>query len=253
MVVITIGTLACVTILFYMWLQARENNVRMHEVMARGVGEPVHLFFISDTHARVINKKMIESISEKVDAVIIGGDFVDRHTSEQTLHQNIETLKTLGPNYFVWGNNDVEYDEKKLRKLFSDNNITLLENEAVVLGNTPLFLSAVTYRPGEENIARALATCDLDKTVFISHNPELFYKVYRRFKPLLSIGGHLHGGQIRIGKWGIQPHGYFKQRGYRYELVSNGYGTSLLPLRLGAKPECHIIKIIFEQNKTFTE
>ncbi len=26
-------------------------------------------------------------------------------------------------------------------------------------------------------------------------------------------------------------------------LVSNGYGTTLLPLRLGAKPQCHIIDI----------
>lgn len=26
-------------------------------------------------------------------------------------------------------------------------------------------------------------------------------------------------------------------------LVSNGYGTTLVPFRLGAKPQCHIIDI----------
>lgn len=230
-----------------MWQQARENNVRMHEVTATGVGEPLQLFFISDTHARKINKKMIKSISGKIDAVIIGGDFVDRRTSVQTLQDNIRLLKTLGPIYFVWGNNDVEFDEQSLRQLFLQHNVTLLENEAVLLGKQQdFYLSAVTYRPGEENIQRALVNCHLEKTAFVSHNPELFYKVHRQFKPLLSMAGHLHGGQIRLGKWGIQPHGYFKQIDNRYELVSNGYGTTLLPLRLGAKPECHIIRINFE-------
>ena len=247
MVVIIIMGLACVSVLLYMWQQARENNVRMHEVTATGVGESLQLFFISDTHTRKIDKKMIKSIHGKVDAVIIGGDFVDRRTSLQTLQDNIRLLKTLGPIYFVWGNNDVEFDEQNLRQLFLQHNVTLLENEAVLLGKQQdFYLSAVTYRPGEENIQRALADCHLEKTVFVSHNPELFPKVHRQFKPLLSIAGHLHGGQIRPGKWGIQPHGYFKQIGNRYELVSNGYGTTLLPLRLGAKPECHIIRINFE-------
>ena len=247
MVVSALLVLACATVLLYMRQQARQNNVRMHEVMATGVGEPLQLFFISDTHARKINKKMIKSIPGKFDAVIIGGDFVDRRTSEQTLHENIRLLNTLGPTYFVGGNNDVEFDEQKLKQLFLQHNVTLLENEAVRIGKQrDFYLSAVTYRPGEENIRRALADCNLEKTAFVSHNPELFYKVHRQFKPLVSIAGHLHGGQIRFGKWGIQPHGYFKQIGNRYEPVSNGYGTTLLPLRLGAKPECHIIQINFE-------
>lgn len=234
-----------------MWKQARENNVRMHEITATGHGKPVQLFFISDTHARKIKKKMIESIQGKVDAVIIGGDFVDRRTSKQTLQENLQLLQTLGPVYFVWGNNDAEFDEQQLRQLFSQHHVILLENEAVQIGKQQdFYLSAVTYRPGEENIKRALADCKLERTVFIAHNPELFYKVHRHFMPLLSIGGHLHGGQIRLGKWGIQPHGYFKKVGHRYELVSNGYGTTLLPLRLGAKPECHVIQINFKQNKT---
>ena len=247
MVVIALLALACASVLLYMWKQARENNVRMHEVTATGHGEPVQLFFISDTHARKISKKMIESIPGKVDAVIIGGDFVDRRTSQQTLLKNIQLLKTLGPVYFVWGNNDMEIDEQLLRKLFSQHNVTLLENEVVQIGKQQdFYLSAVTFSPDKENIKRALATCNLEKTAFIAHNPDLFEKVHRQFKPLVSIGGHLHGGQIRLGKWGIQPHGYFKKVGNRYELVSNGYGTTLLPLRLGAKPECHIIQINFE-------
>lgn len=73
MVVITIIVLACTVIMLQMWKQANENNVRIHEITAVGTGEPVQLFFISDTHARKINDKMIQKIKGQVDAVIIGG------------------------------------------------------------------------------------------------------------------------------------------------------------------------------------
>ena len=247
-----IVVLACLSILFYMWKQANENNIRTHEILTIGEREPLQLFFISDTHARKINKKMIQSIDRQVDAVIIGGDFVDRRTTEQTLLENIQLLKSLGPIYFVWGNNDCEYGEQKLRKLFAQQEITILENESITIGEQQdLFLSAVVYKKDEVNIDKALQKSELEKTVFIAHNPEQFRKVLKKAAPLLMIGGHLHGGQIRLGSWGVQPHGYFKRIGKRYELVSNGYGTTLLPLRLGARPECHLITIQFnEQIKT---
>ncbi|WP_274309690.1 metallophosphoesterase [Solibacillus daqui] len=253
MVVITIIVLTCAVIMLQMWKQANENNVRTHEVTAVGTGKPVQLFFISDTHARKINDKMIQNIKGQVDAVIIGGDFVDRRTTKQTLLENIQLLKTLGPIYFVWGNNDIEFDAQKLHALFLQHDVTVLENEVVKIGKDQNFsICGVTFSPNLEQVKDAFRSCDLNKTAFIAHNPELFTSVHKHFKPLLSIGGHLHGGQIRIFGWGIQPHGYFKQQGRYFELVSNGYGTTLLPIRLGAKPECHVIKIIFEQNKTFT-
>ncbi|MFP3813646.1 serine/threonine protein phosphatase, partial [Bacillus sp. SIMBA_005] len=64
-----------------------------------------------------------------------------------------------------------------------------------------------------------------------------------KFRADLMIGGHLHGGQIRVGPYGVHPQGSYRQREGVMTLVSNGYGTTLLPLRLGAKPECHIIDI----------
>lgn len=237
---------ACVSIVIYMWKQANENNIQTHEILAIGEREPLRLFFISDTHARKINKKMIQSINQQMDAVIIGGDFVDRRTTETTLLNNTQLLKSLGPVYFVWGNNDCEYGEQKLRKLFAQQGITILENESVAIGKQhDLFLSAIVYKKDEVNIDKALQNSELDKTIFIAHNPEQFRKVLKNDAPLLMIGGHLHGGQIRLGSWGIQPHGYFKRIGKRYELVSNGYGTTFLPLRLGARPECHVITVQF--------
>ena len=233
-----------------MYKQAHENNLRIHEVHTTGKQEKLCLFFISDTHARKIDDAMVAAIHEKIDAVIIGGDFVDRRTTEETLLHNIRLVKQLGPTYFVWGNNDVEYGIEKLRQLFAQHEITILENASIELASkNNVRISGLSYRSQDENILQAIEQCEEGKTIFIAHNPELFPNVYKRFKPLLSLAGHLHGGQIRCGKYGIQPHGYFKKAGTRYELVSNGYGTTLLPLRFGAKPECHLITIHFEQNE----
>lgn len=250
MVVLSIIGIACIGLLLFMYKQAHENNLRIHEVHTTGMQEKICLFFISDTHSRKIDEAMVAAIPQKIDAVIIGGDFVDRRTTEETVLHNLRLMKKLGPTYFVWGNNDVEYGIEKLRQLFEQHEITILENASIELASkNNVRISGLSYRSREDNIERAVEQCNEDKTIFIAHNPELFPKVFRRFKPLLSLAGHLHGGQIRLGDYGIQPHGYFKKIGPRYELVSNGYGTTLLPLRFGAKPECHLITIYFEQNE----
>jgi uncharacterized protein len=247
MAAIIIVVVAGILLLLFMWKQANENNIRKHVIHAKGVEERFRIFFISDTHARKINEKMITSIN-KVDAVIIGGDFVDRRTSEKTILENILLLKKIGPVFFVWGNNDKEINEKKLRHLFQQHHITIIENDAIELkSQNKLTLSGVIYSPSEQHIKKTLDQCQENTTILVAHNPEHFPTIYRHFKPLVSLGGHLHGGQIRFGKYGIQPHGHFKKMDGHYELVSNGYGTTLLPLRFGAKPECHIIEIIYGQ------
>ncbi|MEG0471317.1 MAG: metallophosphoesterase family protein [Solibacillus sp.] len=249
MTFIAIMIALCSCVVLYMFKQANENNVRLHTIHTVGKDETIRLFFISDTHARKINEQMIASITEPIDFVVIGGDFVDRRSSKHIMQENIRLLKTLGPVYFVWGNNDREQGERALRQLFEQHEITIIENQSIkIQSKNNVKLSAVDYRYSSSGVEKVFQDCDEQSTIFIAHNPQVFPKIHSKFKPLLSIGAHLHGGQIRLGKLGIQPHGYFAKKEDRYELVSNGYGTTLVPLRLGAKPECHLIEITFGRN-----
>lgn len=233
-----------------MFKQAHENNIRLHTVHTTGKDETFRLFFISDTHTRKINEQMIASITGPVDCVVIGGDFVDKRTSKHIMQENIQLLKTLGPVYFIWGNNDREQGEDALRQLFEKYGITIIENESIAIhSKNNVKLSAIDYRFTSKGVEKVFENCDQNSTIFIAHNPQVFSKIYSTFKPLLSIGAHLHGGQIRLGKYGLQPHGYFAKKDGRYELVSNGYGTTLVPFRFGAKPECHLIEIQFSENE----
>ncbi|MFP3427999.1 hypothetical protein, partial [Pseudoalteromonas sp. SIMBA_162] len=69
--------------------------------------------------------------------------------------------------------------------------------------------------------------------MFISHNPELFGKVKHNENIKLKLGGHFHGGQIRFGPFGMHQPGFFKVEKGVATLISNGYGTTMVPLRFG--------------------
>ena len=71
MTIVIIVVVSCVLLLLTMYKQANENNVRKHLVKASGKKETLRLFFISDTHARKINKRMINNMDGKMDAVVV--------------------------------------------------------------------------------------------------------------------------------------------------------------------------------------
>lgn len=233
-----------------MIFQAFRNNVCHHTLQLKGrYNERLRLFFISDSHARRINKKMIQNIG-KVDAVIIGGDFCDKRTPIHRIQENITSLQKLGPIYFVWGNNDAEVGEEQLRELFAKKYVTVIENDAELLvAHNKIWLSAITDTSTKNySFERAFRKCHPeDLTIFISHNPQVFHRALHYYKPDLMMGGHLHGGQIRLGTYGIHPRGSYEKRKGVQTLISNGYGTTLFPLRFGAKSECHVINISIEE------
>ena len=59
----------------------------------------------------------------------------------------------------------------------------------------------------------------------------------------LVLSGHTHGGQIHILGYSPYEKGKIKKLENTTLLISNGYGTTSLPLRLGAPAECHLITI----------
>lgn len=247
MMYVSLLLVIAIAFLLYMWKVAHENNVLEHQMQLNGEQEKIRLFFISDTHLRKINRDMINDLEGFFDAVIIGGDFADSRTSIERIHENLNLLTPLGPTYFVWGNNDREVGEERLRAILSEHGVHILANDAVLLPEKKnrFWLSAIedtstrkySFEAAFEKVAEE------DFVVFISHNPGVFARVRAKFRADLMIGGHLHGGQIRIGPYGVHPNGSYREREGVMTLVSNGYGTTLLPLRLGAKPQCHIIDI----------
>ena len=239
-----------------MWAVAYENNLKIEQVVLNGqLSDRFSIFFISDVHNRSISPKLMQKVGP-VEAIIIGGDFCDQRTSLKKLRSNLQLLKRNGPVYFVWGNNDREIGEEMLRTVLKEEGVFLIENDALSLPRriNKTWIAAIDdYGTKNSNFQQALSKCDEEDVVLcVSHNPLVFHLALSYLKPSLFMGGHLHGGQIRFGPFGIHPNGSFKERYGVPSLISNGYGTTLVPLRLGAHPEVHLLTIQVEANNNST-
>ena len=242
--------LLAVCLISYMVYLAFGNNVLVHTLHTSGSYETYSIFFISDTHNRLIHSSVIEQIQGKVNCIIIGGDFVDHRTSLNKIEQNLRMLTAVAPTYFVWGNNDQEVPQEKFLPLLTKYNVQIIENESVVIhdAENKIRLCAIGFNGTEQMIKQSIKKCEEDEHIlFVSHDPHRFKKVLDYITPLLLLGGHIHGGQIRLGPFGLFQKGSFGPFYGTQQLISNGYGTTLLPLRLGAKAESHIIQIKFQK------
>jgi predicted MPP superfamily phosphohydrolase len=208
----------------------------------------VSIFFISDIHRRKISEKIIAEVREKVDMVIIGGDLTEKGVSMEKVEGNIKRLRSLGPTYFVWGNNDYEVDYHGLDVLLSENGIKILDNTAVVfeseIGDKINLLGVDEISLNRDRLDLALKDTEKESfKILACHNPKIIDKVTPENGISFVLSGHTHGGQIRIFGFGPYERGRIKKINQTTLLISNGYGTTSLPLRLGAPAECHLITI----------
>ncbi|WP_129690487.1 metallophosphoesterase [Gottfriedia acidiceleris] len=236
-------------LLVYMFIEAHLNIVRKHEFSFSNapLEKPIRILFISDIHRRKINSSIINRMSNQVDLVIIGGDLLEKGVPLIRVEQNIQKLCSLGKVYFVWGNNDIEIEKKDLLNIFNRWNVTVLKNSSVTINHLQrewTLIGVDDLKTGEVDLE--LAFQDVKPNAFkllVSHNPRILKLLEREHGVSLVLSGHTHGGQIRI--FGYGP--YEKGKTHKYngitQLISNGYGTTTIPLRLSARPETHYIVI----------
>jgi len=132
--------------------------------------------------------------------------------------------------------------------------VTVLENQAVQLTHRDVRLwvaglgdQLARLGPptvGVDDLPRLTGQLD-DETaaILLAHEPDIFPEVPDRYAVTLS--GHTHAGQIKVfGRTPVVPsrygsryvHGHIVEN-RRHLIVSAGLGASILPLRLGTRPE----------------
>lgn len=231
--------------------EAFSNRVLYHELYFRSFPtgfEQITIFFISDIHRRKISDKIIDETMGQADIVIIGGDLTEKGVPFTRVETNIKKLKKIAPVYFVWGNNDYEVDRHLLDTTLLDLGVKILDNTAVSFESTKgeqISLLGIDDMAKERD-RLDLALLDAGMVSFkilVSHNPEISHKVLPEHQIEFILSGHTHGGQIRLFGYGPYELGSIKQLPQTTILTSNGYGTTSLPLRLGAKSETHLIMI----------
>lgn len=238
-------------LIYHMYQEAYADRTLTHELdfqeFPKDLGK-LSIFFISDIHRRKVSNTIIKNAKGKADLVIIGGDLAEKGVSLNEIKENLERLKQIGPVYFVWGNNDYEINTFELRNIMSKLEVTVLENSALYLRKHNVskvaLLGVDDTSVGQSDLEGAIS-CSVESTfrILVSHNPDIINLVTPEHQIQLILSGHTHGGQIRIFDFGPYEKGGIKRVGDTLLFVSNGYGTTTLPLRLGAKAETHLITI----------
>ncbi|MFC4354554.1 metallophosphoesterase [Chryseomicrobium palamuruense] len=229
----------------YAMRMAIEENIKTHHITSfKGKGS-LELLVISDIHRRSISDRLLSKLPNHVDAILLIGDITERGVPISRTATNFMKLQQVGPLFYVFGNNDREVGEENLVDLLKRYQVTILQNDSVQIPEKSLQIVGLDdgYN-GKVDMQKAVSLLDHTSfTVFMTHSPAFIKKIPEEVSVDLAIAGHYHGGQIRFGKWGIQPLGSFEAKDNRYELISNGFGTTALPFRIGAESEIHLIQI----------
>lgn len=249
--IVIIALCAILILLCWMIREAFLNKVVKHELQFSAFPSSfgsITIFFISDIHRRVISEKVIAEVTGQADMVIIGGDLTEKGVPMERVIANIKKLRSLGPTYFVWGNNDYEIDFHVLKTILFDHGVRVLDNTAAVFeskeGDKISLLGVDDLNQNKDSLDNALKDAEKNSfKILACHYPQIMKKIISENRISLVLSGHTHGGQIRILGWGLYERGKITKMNDTTLLISNGYGTTSLPLRLGAPAECHLITI----------
>lgn len=256
-----------VMLLLHMWREAHNYVVTEDEV------ELVHLpasfdgatiLYLSDTHERLLKINDVEKFRGRVDWVLIGGDVAQEGISWSIVRQNMSLLSSLAPAFVVYGNHDKKAGTAYLSKLLENSNIQVLQDKIVFLhkGEEEVQLVGLDYRSKQgqllfqKNREQGLRTKEKNSTIVLVHDPMDALRLDLDVDLVLS--GHTHGGQMVLPLLGpiflnkayrAVSSGWFSLKRNMEDkrdgkmLVSRGYGTNHLPLRLCCPAEIHLITL----------
>jgi predicted MPP superfamily phosphohydrolase len=192
------------------------------------------------------------------DLILLAGDYVIHEVMGGTfvkpepIAQELKKLTAKLGVYAVLGNHDWWYSATRVQAAFQHEGIRLLDNAALPIknGSCNFWLAGIgDYWMGQHDTAQALRAIPDNATVIaFTHNPDIFYELPKRI--VMTFAGHTHGGQVNLPLLGrlIVPSQYGEKfaTGYISEgggniFVTNGIGTSILPVRFRVPPEITVV------------
>ncbi len=223
--------------------------------------------FASDIHyGTLLGEKRVRDLAARInemqaDVVILGGDYGENSQGAIDFFHLKPGFQAKQMVLGVIGNHDLmgpEGDLPLIREAMQQDGVKPLVNDAVFLercGKRFAIAATDDYFKGEPDLRHtAYISRNADFVLYVSHCPDILPETYRMpGGPFyqLALCGHTHGGQIAIRGHAIKSSseygnrflsGWIKENGVDI-LVSNGVGTSGVPVRLGTKPQVHLITL----------
>ena len=221
----------------------------------------LRMCFVSDVHAgSYLGEADLCELFARIqetdpDLVLFGGDLINTREREILLFKKpLQLLKPRLGMFAVPGNHDHFWGEdiSLWISFLRDHGVEVLLNRGtrIARGSSSLWLCGVDdLTEGTPDLVKALdGRRDGEPAILLSHHPDFFFEA-AAVDVDLTLSGHTHGGQIRIGGWAPIHHsrfgyerGWFAENGCRL-YVGRGVGVTLLPLRIDAPPELPIVTL----------
>ena len=230
----------------------------------------LRIVYLSDIHqGAFFSQSRVDSLVKRINAlnadlVLLGGDYAEDSDGAVAFFRSLPNIHARYGVYAVMGNHD---------RTVPESNLQAMQTIMIAKGITPVVNDVIPVRIGVSNIyiagiddvntgwpdlsGVAARTRAEDYVIFLSHSPEVIPDAHkcadmngRRGWFDLGLFGHTHGGQIAlIGQYlGIAKVPAQYEQGWIVEnrinmLISRGVGTSVLPVRIGRRPQIHVITV----------
>ncbi len=262
--------------LAYPFFEAFHINVQEHTTSLQNLPTSLRnlkIVFVSDIHQNLWDSqartdkivKIINGLS--ADLVLLGGDYASDPDGAIAFFENLPLIQARLGAFGVLGNKDrseSNVERRNLTQAMKDAGVTPLVNEvtSIKVGQSTLYIAGVDdLQTGGADVDTVAAQVSADDfVILLGHNPEILDDAVRALDKNgkthwydLALFGHTHGGQIVL--FGTPLLYTFKQEtasrylsGWINEnraeiLVSNGVGTSIVPMRLFAPAQIHLIRL----------
>lgn len=197
------------------------------------------------------------------DLVLMGGDYAADSAGAVAFFQDLPRIHARYGVFAVVGNHDRTVPESnlsQLRKAMQNAGVTPLVNDVVRIriGLSDIYIAGIDDVncgwPDIQGVASQVSSDDY--VIFLSHSPGVIpdaLKAVDRNQRTnwfdLGLFGHTHGGQVPLVESILDLDGVPNEyRGLLRQnridmLVSNGVGTSGLPVRLFCRPQMHLLTV----------
>ena len=285
-----VASIALLTLLYSVFVTRTSYEIKKVYVAYKNLPEAFNgyrIAFISDIHTGSMidaenDIKEIAGIINNIgaDIVLFGGDIINVHNSEisHSVLDEFASIKARDGVFMVLGNHDTGAYIKNSNRAKREANISGLVDKMERAGWCVLRDSTVYIHRGNDSIAitgidyneklleykhsmDAIKGVDLNSiyknvpdnvfNITISHLPQLWYALSDGGYSDLTLSGHIHAMQIKLGSLSPAALMYDEWSGlYKRNnsclYINDGIGCVGYLARIGASPEITVIELIAE-------
>ncbi|MEI6858030.1 metallophosphoesterase [Psychrilyobacter sp.] len=214
----------------------------------------LRLGFLSDTHLNSVfngdslDRALKKMSNDKVDIVLIGGDFVDN--DPRRINGNIKEIisKYKFPKgiYAVLGNHEYYGGVDRNIHFIQESGIELLRDDILTINGLNIIGRDDKTNGSRKDLKSLLKGIEDSPLIVLDHNPKSIKESLEN-NVGLHLSGHTHNGQLfpmnhLVNYLYLNGYGHKKIK-TTHTVVSSGLGTWMIPYRIKSKSEYIIIDI----------